>query len=81
MGCACNRNKQKNENENKVYEKFSNISNYLSNNWILVVVIIIVIIGLLYYFILNNKNNELTFTLVPKGPTPRAHVGEWPPIN
>ena len=76
MGCACNRNKQK--NENKVYDKFSNISNYLSNNWILVVAIIIVIIGLLYYFILNN-DNELKFTVVPSGRTPRAYIGDWPP--
>jgi hypothetical protein len=62
MGCAC---KNKKTNENKVNERFSNICNYLSNNWMLVVIIIILIIGLLYYFILNNnEDDELKFVVV-----------------
>jgi hypothetical protein len=63
MGCACNKNKK--TNENKTSEKFSNICNYLSNNWILVVAVIVLIIGALYYFILNNnENDELKFVVV-----------------
>jgi hypothetical protein len=75
MGCACNRNKQK--NENKISEKFSNVSNYLSNNWILVVAIIIVIIGLLYYFILNNNDDELKLVSPINGVSlPRGMINE-----
>jgi type II secretory pathway component PulF len=49
MGCACNKNKK------KTTEQFSNISNFLSKNWIFILISIIIIIYLLYFFILKNK--------------------------
>jgi hypothetical protein len=50
MGCACNKNKT------KPAEQFSNMSDFLSKNWIFVLISIIIIIYLLYFFVLKPNN-------------------------
>ena len=55
MGCLCNKKKdQENIINNKNFKKenFNNLSNFISNNWIIIVIIILILTGLLYFIFL-----------------------------
>jgi hypothetical protein len=51
MGCGCNNSNNKQNMQNK--EKFINISNFLSNNWIYIVLSILIIICLIYFIMIK----------------------------
>jgi hypothetical protein len=67
MGCnSCNKKKE-NFKKQETQEGFSDVSNFLSNNWIFVVIGLIIIIGLIYFFILRPKSDSQEFVLAPPG--------------
>ncbi len=54
MGCNSCSNKKENLKKEGFYGS-TDLSNFLSNNWIYVVIGLVIIIGLIYFFVLRPK--------------------------
>jgi hypothetical protein len=63
---GCNTCYKKKENKERFYGS-SDLSNFLSNNWICVVIGLVIIIGLIYLFVLRPKTEVNEFMLAPPG--------------
>ena len=55
MGCNSCSNKKENVKKEGFYGS-TDLSNFLSNNWIYVVIGLVIIIGLIYFFVLRPKS-------------------------
>ena len=65
MGCnTCYKKKEHIKNKENFYGS-SDLSNFLSNNWIFIVIGLVIIIGLIYLFILRPKPEVNEFILAP----------------